>query len=252
MNRTESAECEVIGKMQTKNEHQVLNDTTQKKIVGIYGLRNKITGKWYIGQSIDVVKRFSDYKHLRCLSQKKIHRAIKKYGYENFEKVILEECVNLMLNSREEYWTLYYDSIKNGYNIRLGGRSPMFGRQHTEEFKEHISKKMKGRKYSEESIKKMSIAAKGKRHTLETKEKLKNAWKKRKINGNIITEEGRNKISKANMGHTVSEETRKKISAANKGRRRTEEQRLKMSESQRKRFSASKNIIDNERVQSTI
>ncbi len=215
MNNLESAECEAIGSGPTKNEPPALPDTTPTKLVGIYGLRNKVNGKWYIGQSIDIHQRWNDaYKLMHCAGQKKIYRALKKYGYDSFDKVILEVCAEDVgvLNAREEYWTLFYGSIKTGYNIRLAGRSPMYGRNHTETHKKYMSKKMTGRKYSAETIQRFSVAATGRKHTEETKQKLKLAWQRRRLLGNIITDAGRKKIADTHRGKIFSDERRRKIS----------------------------------------
>ena len=46
-----------------------------------------------------------------------------KYGFDYFDKIILERCIYcpLFLTLREDYWMDYYDSINNGYNIRKAG-----------------------------------------------------------------------------------------------------------------------------------
>lgn len=66
-------------------------------MVGIYKIRNKINGKIYIGQSIKIEERWKS--HILNSRQEKItdssqviHKAINKYGVENFEFSILEEC----------------------------------------------------------------------------------------------------------------------------------------------------------------
>lgn len=53
-----------------------------------------------------------------------IKRAIKKYGKENFKKIILEKCANIeQLNEREIYWIKELKATDNkiGYNITAGG-----------------------------------------------------------------------------------------------------------------------------------
>lgn len=49
------------------------------------------------------------------------HRAIRKYGKENFKIELVEECNKDDLNEKERYWIQYYDSYNNGYNSTLGG-----------------------------------------------------------------------------------------------------------------------------------
>jgi len=95
------------------------------RISGIYGLRNVLkSDEWYVGQSWDICKRWrTAYSNLQCKSQVKLYNALKKYGYDNFEKVILEEttCPQSELDARESYWMFQKDSIKRGYNIRGAG-----------------------------------------------------------------------------------------------------------------------------------
>ena len=61
------------------------------KICGIYKITNKINGKCYIGQSIDIIKRWkTEYKWYQI--NKHLLAAFNKYGLENFNFEIIEEC----------------------------------------------------------------------------------------------------------------------------------------------------------------
>ncbi|MGG0177264.1 GIY-YIG nuclease family protein [Gottfriedia acidiceleris] len=62
---------------------------------GVYKIINKITGKYYIGQSIEIEKRF--WRHKYELSQNIHHclylqRSWNKYGEESFIFQIYKEC----------------------------------------------------------------------------------------------------------------------------------------------------------------
>ena len=59
-------------------------------MIGIYLIRNKINNKVYIGQSIDIEGRWKDHKVRK--DESAIHLAIQKYGVENFEFEVLQEC----------------------------------------------------------------------------------------------------------------------------------------------------------------
>lgn len=92
-------------------------------MIGIYRISNKINNKCYIGQSVNIEKRWK--KHQNAFKNKKckqydypLYRAIRKYGIENFEFEIIEICKKNMLSERENYWMKYYNSCnKNfGYN----------------------------------------------------------------------------------------------------------------------------------------
>ena len=59
MNETENTEWNTTGETLIKKEPPDFLLTTEKKIVGIYGLQNKLKlNKWYIGQSNNIQKRF--------------------------------------------------------------------------------------------------------------------------------------------------------------------------------------------------
>jgi group I intron endonuclease len=74
----------------------------------------------YIGQSVNFKKRFTDYKFLKCKTQRRLYNSIIKYGYLNHRFEIVEECDINNLNSRERYWQEYYNVLgKKGLNCRL-------------------------------------------------------------------------------------------------------------------------------------
>lgn len=102
-------------------------------MTGIYCYYNKVNGKRYVGQAMDLDRRKKDHK-TRAFNQfdgnseydSVLHRAFRKYGYENFEYSILEECRIQDLNEREIYWIQYYDSKNQGYNCNDGGTEKHF------------------------------------------------------------------------------------------------------------------------------
>lgn len=109
-------------------------DAIPYNISGIYLIKNIVNNKIYIGQSIDIRRRWLE--HLRSGQPEKysikserdtntpIHKAMQKYGVENFFITILEECSKDLLDIREQYWILKLSSnIKSiGYNIGNGGQ----------------------------------------------------------------------------------------------------------------------------------
>lgn len=93
-------------------------------ICGIYKIQNKINNKVYIGQSVDIEKRWTVHK--RLLNQNKHHNnhlqnAWNKYTEKNFIFTIIEECSIDLLNNKEQYWIEVNDSYNNGYNLDKGG-----------------------------------------------------------------------------------------------------------------------------------
>ena len=92
--------------------------------IGIYKIQNLINDKVYIGQSVDIEKRWSTHKaELKNNYHYNVHlqSAWNKYGEENFEFSIVEECDIGQLNQREIYWIVKFNSYENGYNLTPGG-----------------------------------------------------------------------------------------------------------------------------------
>lgn len=95
-------------------------------MIGIYKFQNKITQQVYIGQSINIEKRFKSHKKDYINGNNKFYTAIQEFGWDNFTFEILEECPVEQLNQREKYWIQYYDSFQNGYNSNGGGSRQCF------------------------------------------------------------------------------------------------------------------------------
>ena len=97
----------------------------------IYKHTNKINGKIYIGQTC---QKFSERCGIDGWRYEKsapiFWKAIKKYGWENFDHEIIEEHITTIekANEREQYWIKYYDCCvldgkDKGYNADRGGGS---------------------------------------------------------------------------------------------------------------------------------
>ncbi|MDD5901719.1 MAG: GIY-YIG nuclease family protein [Lachnospiraceae bacterium] len=85
----------------------------------IYCITNLINGKQYVGQSKNPTERFKE--HLRTNDNLPIHKAISKYGKENFKLNILE-YKTIEYNEREKYWIKQLNTlVPNGYNVTEGG-----------------------------------------------------------------------------------------------------------------------------------
>ena len=88
--------------------------------------KNKINGKIYIGQTVNMYLRKRQHENPTGQDRthqfnSEFHQDIRKYGIDNFEFSILEECLPEELNEREIYWISKYESTENGYNIKRGG-----------------------------------------------------------------------------------------------------------------------------------
>jgi group I intron endonuclease len=159
----------------------------------VYLVTNLINGKRYVGQTR---KSLSERWKLHCRKSNNcfhLHRAIKKYGKENFSIEQIVEIPNQRLADEfeSEYIQRYCSRTPNGYNLTAGGSVPQ---------------------HSEETRKKMSSAHQGKPcpwvservWTLEQREQCRT-----RMIGN-----------KRLQGKHPSEETRRKISESMKKRRK--------------------------------
>lgn len=91
-------------------------------ITGIYKIQNNINQKIYIGQSKNVEMRWKQHIYsAETGSQYPIHRALRKYGLENFSFSVLEECEASELNDKEIDWISKLNSYEEGYNCTRGG-----------------------------------------------------------------------------------------------------------------------------------
>lgn len=93
------------------------------KVCGIYKITSIESSKVYIGQSVDIQKRFSD--HIKSAlsfspASNKLYQEMKKQGPYNFTFEILEEVPKPQLDAREKYWIDFYQSKEYGFNSTAG------------------------------------------------------------------------------------------------------------------------------------
>lgn len=98
-------------------------------MVGIYKITNLINSKSYIGQSINIEKRWYEHKYKsQCENDSSfnsiLYMAFRKYGIDNFKFEVLEELKTIEeLDRKEQYYIKLYKTIApNGYNILEGGQ----------------------------------------------------------------------------------------------------------------------------------
>jgi group I intron endonuclease len=172
---------------------------------GIYMLTNKLTYDIYIGQSVDISKRFRNYFNLSYIKSKDnflINGALIKYGYSNFSVTILEYCDKSDLIIKEQY---YFNKLNPQYNtLKIAGSSRGF--KHSKETKTKISKSLKEIYIKEKS------ALFGSFHTEETKNLM--SLKKAKDNyGKSYSKDSIELMKQQGLGRVHSEETKLKMSA---------------------------------------
>ena len=186
--------------------------TEVKKIKGcVYCAYNKNNKKIYIGYTTTTLFRRISSHNYCCKHNNRnnfFHSSLAKHGKENFEWYVLDKSEDLKyLKARECYYINLFKSNnkKYGYNLSTGGesptlniesrkkiskkaiqrnlngkRNPFFGKRHSEETRNHLSKIRKGNNIGNEN------PFFGKRHSEETRERLSKIRKELCKNSNII------------------------------------------------------------------
>ena len=96
-----------------------MSKSIYKKICGIYKITSP-SGRVNIGQSVDVERRWKEYKRLSCKGQPRLYNSFIAYGVEEHTFKIVEECCIESLNEKERYWQDEYDVLsKDGLNCKL-------------------------------------------------------------------------------------------------------------------------------------
>lgn len=225
----------------------------------VYMAINRANGKRYIGKTTRTLNE-------RAQSHKKqaedgcsfiFHRAIRKYGWELFNWIVLDEH-----DDKNELIALEIHHIKkrntkspNGYNMTDGGEGCP---NPSEEVKMKISKRMKGNKYTlgrklpKWHREKLVLVHTGRKNTEETIEKIRAAVKryhqenpgicKGPMKGKRHSKKSRRLMSINHKGgrpkgYRHIEETRKKMSESHLGKPMPEKQKRKIRKAIRKLVS---------------
>lgn len=185
-------------------------------MIGIYKITSP-SKKIYIGQSINISKRFLSYKYKLAIEQPKLNRSFIKYGFSNHTFEIIEECEIHELNDKERYYQELYNCIgNNGLNLCYVKSSDRNGIQ-SEETRNKISRNSKkprlGYKLTDKEKENLRIKNMGKKLSEETKKKISLSNKGKKV---IIKETTKEKLRILNTGKKASEETKLKMSNSQK------------------------------------
>lgn len=165
---------------------------------GIYCWTNLANGKKYIGKSVDLNGRKTEFLNFHYgYGGRLINNARRKYDSADYwQYEVLEYCDITLLNDKEKHYIKLHNSTDRdkGYNLTEGGEG-VVGFHHCDETKKKLS--IAGRNHTSESIQRCRL----------------------KLLGRTLPEEVRHKISESNKGRIVTEETRQKIGRANKGKK---------------------------------
>lgn len=141
-------------------------------MIGIYAIKNKTNQFHYIGLSTNIEQRFLFHKRrLKSGKHKNLHlqSSWDKTGEDEFEFIILEECIEENLSEKEKFYIKHYNSAdrKFGYNKTWGGE---FGRL-SDEIIKSTADKLRGRTLSQEMKDKISKTLTGRKADPKTVEK---------------------------------------------------------------------------------
>ena len=98
----------------------------EKTKCGIYKITDILTNACYIGQSVDIYKRWND--HCKCglgidtPPGNKLYKAMQEDGLENFTFELLEECSREDLDAKERYFIQLYQAKEFGFNGNEGNK----------------------------------------------------------------------------------------------------------------------------------
>lgn len=94
---------------------------------GIYKITNLVTEESYVGQAVNIYKRFCE--HCKCglgidtPQGNKLYAAMLEHGLSNFSFEVLEECLPEELNDKEWFYIGMYCTVSYGYNSVAGKRT---------------------------------------------------------------------------------------------------------------------------------
>lgn len=201
---------------------------------GIYVIVNLVTLQKYVGQSIDIQKRWrGHWKEARTdRVDSRLYNAMRKYGRDAFAILTLELCPREKLNEREARWIAEFDSVTRGYNLVAGGGQ--CERTVSDETRRRMAEAQRGRPpLSDATRAKIAAAMTGRPCSEETRAK-----RSRSLIGRAFSVESRAKMSATRTGqpgHTTgkvigprSEASKAKQSAAMRGVKKTPEHREKL------------------------
>lgn len=92
-------------------------------MIGIYKIENKLNGKIYIGQALDIELRWKQHKEALISSTKSWYPLARQESntINDFNFSILQQCKPEELDELEVYWINKYNSYNQGYNKTCDG-----------------------------------------------------------------------------------------------------------------------------------
>lgn len=141
-------------------------------MTGVYKITNP-KGAIYVGSSIDIERRWKQYKYLRHNEQRKLKNSFLRYGIENHTFEVICECHQDVLLEREAFFCHKFNVLdRSNLNLKVPKSTDEFS-CFSEEARKRMSESRKGRKVSESSRAAFISRVSGKKQSLEHIEKRK-------------------------------------------------------------------------------
>jgi group I intron endonuclease len=185
-------------------------DKTKQLIIGVYKISNIVSGRYYIGYSTNINKRFTVHRSKlkkNCHDNIFLQRAYNLDGEDKFNYEIIHIC-----NSEEEAKTIELQYLNN-----LSIRDKIYNLNYNNSGGDLLTNHPDKDKIREKIIKSHAETV-GKMTTEERKEKYGKLGEKNGMYGKTHTEEARKIFSEVHKGNTyrkgkkASEETKQKMS----------------------------------------
>ena len=180
----------------------------------VYLITNRVNGKRYVGVTCrGYLERFKEHVNSAMSGSTTIlHSAIRKYGVNNFDVMLLESDVSDDdVSQREKHYIQLYNTFYTsgiGYNMTEGGGG-VAGYKHTSSTKQKISASLSGHVFPKGRNKKIQAAMTGREYKPEWRKAL-SAARSGRFNGPDNPFYGKHHsastkslVSKANTKHEV-------------------------------------------------
>lgn len=229
--------------------------------------------RYYVGITKNFKRRMWEHKNdayknksklpVHCAMRKYFHETIIVYKRNNIKDILLLE-IKTIKKLKNLGFTVYNVTGGGEGSLGMSGeKHPMYGKKHSKETLEKMSKSRIGKVISLEIREKLSKANRGFKHSEETKNKMSEirngmyVGSKNPMYGKSHSEETKQKISNSRNGKCIgedhflygkqrSDDVKEKISKANTGKKRSDEFKAELSKRMSKTFRLYKEKYHNQ------
>ena len=120
-------------------------------MIGVYKITNIENGRFYIGSSNDIERRWRHHRSL--LRNNKHHNAFLQNDHNKCGpgaltyEVVYETSEECLLSEEKRFFSLLDSTSALCYNIAIEPGRPMAGKRHSVEVRQHLSERLSGDKH---------------------------------------------------------------------------------------------------------